>query len=136
MINKITVTTAVNAPLEKAWELWNGEEHIPHWAFASDDWEAPWAKNDLRTGGTLTVRMQDKATAQGFDLAGTYTDVQEHALIEYTMGDRKVSVVFETVGGGTKITETFDAENENPEEMQRQGWQAMLNNFKKYAESV
>ena len=136
MSHTITVSTIVNAPIEKVWERWNGEKHIPHWAFASDDWEAPWAKNDLRVGGELVTRMQAKDGSAGFDLKGTYDDIKEKELIEYHLDDgRKVWVRFTPVNDSVEISETFEMENENPEEMQRGGWQAILDNFKKYAET-
>ncbi len=134
----ITIQTTVNAPVEKVWSYWNQPEHITKWAFASDDWEAPHAENDLREGGKFKTRMQSKTDqTQGFDFGGIYTKVDENKLIEYTMDDgRKVSVQFETTSEGqTRITESFDPESENSEEMQRSGWQAILDNFKKYSES-
>lgn len=136
MKNPITVQTVINAPIEKVWKYWNKPEHIMSWAFASDDWEAPAAENDLRVGGKFKTTMAAKDKSSSFDFTGTYTHVGEHELIEYTMDDgRKVSVRFETLDGDhTKITETFDPESENSEEMQRSGWQAILDNFKKYVE--
>ena len=137
-MNKITVETIVKAPIEKVWDYWNLPDHITKWAFASDDWEAPVADNDLKTGGKFKTRMQSKTDkTQGFDFGGTYTKVIEYEVIEYTMDDgRKVSTQFETTGDGqTKIAESFDPESENSEEMQRSGWQAILDNFKKYVQS-
>lgn len=132
----ITVQTIVNAPLEKVWERWNMPEHITLWAFASDDWEASSAENDLSVGGKFKTRMQAKDGSARFDFTGTYTAVKEHELIEYNMDDgRHVKVEFENTPDGVKVTETFDPENENPLEMQRAGWQAILNNFRKYVES-
>ncbi len=137
----ITVETTVNAPIETVWDCWTKPEHITKWNSASDDWHTPKATNDLREGGTFTSRMEAKDGSMGFDFGGTYTTVVEHKEIGYTMGDgRKVSVVFDShpsTGSGkahTHITETFDAESENSPEKQRQGWQAILDNFKKYAE--
>lgn len=122
--------------MEKVWEFWNQPEHIMNWAFASDDWEAPAAENDLQVGGKFVTTMAAKDKSVSFDFSGVYTKVDNHESIEYSMDDgRKVSVKFETVPEGTKITETFDPENENPEEMQRAGWQAILDNFKKYVEA-
>jgi uncharacterized protein YndB with AHSA1/START domain len=133
----ITVDTTVRVPVAKAWEYWIKPEHITRWAFASDDWEAPAAKNDLREGGTFTTTMAAKDKSASFDVTGTYNKVRQRELIEYTIEDgRKVSVKFQAAGGGTKITETFEPESENPEDMQRGGWQALLNNFKKYAEAA
>lgn len=135
-MNKIIVQTTVNAPLEKVWEYWNQPEHIINWAFASDDWEAPNAENDLKVGGKFKTRMQAKDKSQGFDFGGTYTKVEKYKVIEYIMDDgRRVSIQFEITGDGqTRIAESFDPESENSEEKQRNGWQTILNNFKKYAE--
>lgn len=133
---KITVKTIVDAPIAEVWDCWSMPKHIVQWTFASDDWESPVAENDLRTGGKFMTRMQSKDGTQGFDFKGEYTDVKVHKLIEYVMDDgRQVSIQFENIGSQTGITETFDAESENPAEMQRDGWQAILNNFKKYVES-
>ena len=140
----ITVETIVNAPMAKVWKYWNEPEHITGWAFASDDWEAPAAENDLRAGGKFKTRMQAKDGSGGFDFTGTYTEVKEHELIEYDMDDpegqangadgRHVRVEFAEVLDGVRVTETFDPESENSEEMQRSGWQAILDSFKKYTE--
>lgn len=128
----ITIESTVQAPVAKVWDYWNKPEHITHWAFASDDWHAPKAENDLRTGGKFSTTMAAKDGSFSFEFGGEYTDVKEHKLIEYTMGDgRKVSVLFTTVEDATKVVETFEAEDENPVEMQREGWQTILNNFKK-----
>lgn len=133
--NKITEQTMIKAPLSKVWEYWNKPEHITKWAFASDDWEAPAAENDLRTGGTFKTTMAAKDKSTSFDFTGTYTAVKEHELIEYDMVDgRHVKVEFAETPEGVKISETFDPEQENSEEMQRVGWQAILENFKKYVE--
>ena len=132
----ITIETTVQAPVEKVWGYWNGAEHITRWCNASDDWHTPKAENDLRVGGRFNSRMEAKDGSIGFDFWGVYDEVITHKLLAYTAGDgRKVKVVFETMGNQTKITETFEAENENPVEMQRAGWQAILNNFKNYTES-
>ncbi len=136
MNNTITVQTTVKAPIKKVWEFWNKPEHIKDWAFASDDWEAPTSENDVRVGGKFKTRMQSKDSKEGFDFEGNYTAVKEHKLIEYDMTDgRHVKVTFEKTPDGVSITETFDPEKENPQELQRKGWQAILDNFKKYVES-
>lgn len=139
--NMITIQATINAPIEKVWEFWNKPEHITGWAFASDNWEAPHAENDLRTGGKFMTRMQEKGTDNGFDFGGIYTNVVEYKTIEYDMAkapneadSRHVKIVFETTPDGVKITQSFDPENENTIEMQRTGWQTILDNFKKYAE--
>ena len=136
MKNPITIEVTIHAPLQKVWDCWNQPEHITQWAFASDDWHAPRAENDLRVGGNFTTVMAAKDGSAQFDFAGTYTEVTDKALIEYDLGDtRHVKVTFEQTADGVKVTETFDPEGENSEERQRQGWQAILNNFKKYVES-
>ena len=134
--NPITVQTTVNAPLQKVWDCWNNPADITGWAFASDDWEAPAAENDLHTGGTFKTTMAAKDKSASFDLIGTYTAVEDRAHIAYDMADgRHVEVRFEETPEGVIITETFDPEHENTEELQRAGWQAILENFKRYAEA-
>jgi uncharacterized protein YndB with AHSA1/START domain len=133
---KITVETTVNAPVDKVWQLWTGPEHITRWSHASDDWHTPRAENDVRTGGRFSSRMEARDGSMGFDFAGVYDDVKANERIEYTMGDgRQVKVKFAPEGNQTKVVETFDAETLHPEEMQRAGWQAILDNFRKYVES-
>lgn len=137
MNNPITIEATVNAPIEKVWEAWSTPEHIPNWAFADSSWGAKDVENDLKTGGKFKTHMFDKQSGEGFDFGGTYSEVKEHTLIEYDITDgRHVKAVFEQAPEGVKITQTFDPENENPIEMQRDGWQAILNNFKTYAESL
>ncbi len=132
----ITVETTVNAPVNTVWDFWNTPEHIMKWNSASDDWHTPRAESDLREGGTFSSRMEAKDGSMGFDFGGTYTKVLPNKQLAYVMGDgRKVSVDFQEQDGKTHITETFDAETENPIDMQRDGWQSILNNFKKYTES-
>jgi uncharacterized protein YndB with AHSA1/START domain len=132
----ITVETLVKAPIAKVWELWTEPVHIVNWAFASDDWEAPHAENDTREKGRFKTVMASKDKSSSFDFAGTYTAVAEKQLIEYDIDDgRHVKVEFEDTPDGVKITETFEPEHENSEQMQKKGWQAILDNFKKYAES-
>lgn len=134
----ITIQTVINAPLEKVWECWTTPAHIIKWNAASEDWHTPRAENDLRVGGTFTSRMEAKDGSVGFDFGGTYENVQQNALIAYTMSDgRKVKVTFEQHNdGGTTVLETFDPEATNSIEMQRAGWQSILDNFKKYAEAI
>lgn len=132
----ITVEAVVNAPIEKVWSCWNEPEHITKWCAASDDWHAPSAENDLREGGNFKTRMEAKDKSFGFDFGGVYTAVKPNELIEYDMSDsRHVKIEFATTPGGVKVTETFDPETQNTEELQRNGWQAILDNFKKYTES-
>jgi uncharacterized protein YndB with AHSA1/START domain len=133
----ITIKASVHAPIEKVWEYWNSPEHITKWAFASDDWEAPAAENDLREGGKFKTVMAAKDKSTSFDFEGVYTKVVEHSLIEYDMPDgRHVKTEFVQSGDIVEITSTFDPEQENSEELQRNGWQAILDNFKKHVESA
>ena len=137
MTNPITVTTIVNVPLQTAWEYLTLPEHITKWNFASDDWECPTATNDLRVGGKFSYNMAAKDGSFSFDFDGTYTEVIENQLIKYELADgRKIEVTFKEVDGGVEVTEVFDPETENPRDMQQGGWQAILNNYKKYSESV
>ncbi len=135
MTTHITVETLVDAPLEGVWACWTVPEHITKWSFASDDWEAPHAENDLREGGAFTTTMSAKDGSASFDFSGTYTSVIEHELIEYVVEDgRAVSVRFTETPEGVRVVETFEPEQENPREMQQEGWQAILDNFKRYVE--
>jgi len=132
----ITVENTVNAPVEKVWELWTGAKHITKWNNASDDWHTTHAENDLRPGGSFLSRMEAKDGSFGFDFGGIYDEVNPNKLIVYTLGDgRRVKVTFSPSENKTKIVETFEAENTNSIELQKGGWQAILDNFKKYAES-
>jgi len=132
----ITIETSVNAPIEKVWKYWSGPEHITKWATASDDWHAPYADNDLRKDGKFKTTMAAKDGSFSFDFEGVYTNVKPNTVIEYVMSDgRKAKIVFEGNDKETKIVETFDPESENPIDMQRDGWQAILSNFKKYTEA-
>ncbi len=133
----ITVETVVRAPVELVWKIWTEPEHIMQWNAASSDWHTPRATNDLREGGKFTARMEARDGSMGFDFDGTYTEVIPHEKIAYTMGDgRTVSVVFTPLMSDTLVTETFDPEEQNSAERQRQGWQAILDNFKKHAEAM
>jgi uncharacterized protein YndB with AHSA1/START domain len=143
----ITVETTIKAPPEKVWEYFTKPQHIRNWAFASDDWEAPAAENDLKIGGRFKTTMAAKDKSASFDFAGTYTRVLEHELIEYDIdpdktgadgvgpASRHVTTVFAHTGDGVKVSQTFDPEHINSEDMQRSGWQGILNNFKKYVEA-
>jgi uncharacterized protein YndB with AHSA1/START domain len=132
----ITVTSTINAPVEKVWNLWTDPKHIIHWNNASDDWHTPKAENDLRVGGKFLARMEAKDGSTGFDFTGKYSEIELYKLINYTItGGRKVYITFESLGKITKVTESFEAEHINSVELQHSGWQSILNNFKKYAES-
>lgn len=131
----ITVETTVKASIEKVWNYWNEPKHIIQWCQASDDWHAPYAENDLKMNGKFKTTMAARDGSVSFDFEGVYTNVQEHKTIEYIMADgRKVKISFSANGNETKVTETFDPENENSLELQRTGWKAILESFKKYAE--
>ena len=131
----ITVQTNVNGLIEVVWKLWTSPEHVVKWNNASDDWHTPHAENDLKVGGKFKYTMAAKDGTMSFDFEGVYTNIKKHALIAYEMADgRKVKIVFEKDTEAIKITESFDPETENSEEMQKKGWQAILDNFKKYAE--
>jgi uncharacterized protein YndB with AHSA1/START domain len=133
---QITVQSTVKAPVEKVWKLWNEPEHIIQWCSATPEWHTPRAENDLRTGGKFSSRMEARDGSMGFDFGGVYDNVKTNEHIAYTMGDgRKTTIRFTTQGNETTIVETFDAEGQNPVEMQRAGWQAILDNFKAYAEA-
>lgn len=135
-MSKITIESTVATSLEKIWELWTEPQHITQWNFAIESWQCPSASNDLRVGGKYTARMEAKDGSFGFDFEAIYDEVIKHQKLTYTMGDgRKASTTFNDLGGKIKVTTIFDAESQNPEEMQKQGWQSILNNFKKYAES-
>lgn len=131
----ITVEAAVRAPVAKVWENWTEPRHITQWSFATDEWHAPHAENDLKVGGKFLTRMEAKDGSFGFDFGGIYDEIRTNEYIAYTLGDgRKVAVTFISQGNDTKIIETFDAESTHSVEMQQAGWQAFLDNFKKYCE--
>jgi uncharacterized protein YndB with AHSA1/START domain len=133
----ITVQNNINAPIETVWECWTNPVHITKWNNASDDWHTPYAENDLRTGGRFKSTMASKDGTMSFDFEGEYTLVEQNETIEYVMADgRKVEISFAATQSGVGVIESFDPETENSEEMQQQGWQAILNNFKKYVESL
>lgn len=132
----LTVAATVNAPIEKVWKCWTRPEHITQWNNASDDWHTPHVRNDLRPEGEFSFRMEARDGSFGFDFEGIYDKVKINELIDYTITDgRKVHILFETIGNTTVITERFEAEEINSLELQKDGWQAILNNFKKYTEA-
>ena len=134
--SKIMVQATVSADKRKAWDHYTEPEHITKWNFASEDWHCPSASNDLRTGGKYSSRMEAKDGSFGFDFEAIYDEVIDEEKFTYTMTDgRQATVNFDKDGDKTKVTIIFDAENENPKDMQRDGWQAILDNFKKYVES-
>ncbi|MFN7099382.1 MAG: SRPBCC family protein [Flavobacterium sp.] len=133
----ITVQNTINAPIEQVWEKWTRPKHIMKWNNASDDWHTPFAENDLKVGGKFKYTMASKDDTMRFDFEGVYTAVLDFSVIEYEITDgRKVKITFEQYAASTKVTESFDPETENSEELQEQGWQAILDNFKKYVEEA
>ena len=136
MTKSITVEAIVSAPIETVWSCWTEPEHITKWCHASDDWEAPYAENDVQEGGRFKTTMSAKDKSVSFDFTGAYTAVELHKHLAYAIDDgRKVTIDFAETPEGVRVTETFDMENENSEEMQRGGWQAILDNFKAYTEA-
>jgi len=134
---QITVATTVPVSPERAWELYTNASDVTQWNFAIDEWHCPSASIDLRVGGTHSARMEAKDGSFGFDFEGTYTEVQAPHTLTLVLGDgRKSRTTFEPVSDGTRVETIFDAETQNPVEMQRGGWQAILENYRKYAERV
>lgn len=137
MSEAITVSVQVHGPIEKVWDAFTDPEAIKVWNAASDDWHTTAAKNDVRVGGTFSSRMEAKDGSEGFDFEGTYTTVDTHKRIAYTMNDgRTAETTFKALGEDVVVTTVFDAEEENSAEMQRTGWQAILDNFKAYVEGL
>lgn len=137
-MEKLTVSTEIKKPINQVWDYLNQPEHITKWNFAHESWECPSAKNDLKIGGKLEIRMQAKDGSFGFDLVAIYDEVIENQLIKYHFEDgRNIEIILEKLSDNeTKITENFDPENQNPLEFQREGWQAILDNFKAYSEGL
>jgi uncharacterized protein YndB with AHSA1/START domain len=131
----ITVKNILNAPIEKVWEYWTKEEHIKNWNFAASDWHCPSATNNLQVGGEFHYTMAAKDNSFSFDFWGTYQKIEPEKLLEITLGDgRLMKVEFEFTLDGTVVKEQFEPENQNPEDMQKAGWQMILDNFKSYVE--
>jgi uncharacterized protein YndB with AHSA1/START domain len=132
---KITVEANVAAPIEQVWRAYTTPEDIKQWNAASDDWHTTAATVDLRVGGAFSSRMEAKDGSTGFDFAGTYTKIVMHKLIEYSFGDRTAQVEFADSPQGVKVRVTFDSEATHSIELQRGGWQAILNNFARHVEA-
>ncbi len=133
---KLTITTTVQSTIEKAWDFYTNPEHIVKWNFANDEWQCPSASNDLRPGGKYAARMEAKDGSFGFDFEAIYDEVEIGKMFKYTMSDnRTVVTTFSQQGEEVIITTIFDAETENPIEMQQAGWQAILDNFARKIES-
>ncbi|WP_312507890.1 SRPBCC family protein [Chryseobacterium culicis] len=136
MSHKITVSAAINADARKVWNYYTSPEHITQWNFADPSWQCPSASNDMRVGGKYAARMEAKDGSFGFDFEAVYDEIKDGENFKYTMPDgRQVEVDFKEQEGQTQLNVAFDPENQNPEEMQKGGWQAILDNFKKYTES-
>ena len=133
----VTIRSTVQAPIETVWHAYTSPEHVTRWNFASEDWHCPRAEIDLIVGGRHWARMEAKDRSFGFDFEGVYEEVKPQEMISLVLGDgRKVKTTFADIEGGTIVETVFEAESENPIEMQRDGWQAILNNFKTHAESI
>lgn len=134
-MKQITVSANIKAPLTMVWKCWTESNHVQNWNFASSDWHCPTAENDLNIGGEFHYMMAAKDGSFSFDFWGTFINIQEEKSLEIILGDgRKMSVLFEGIGEETIITEIFEPEEINSTELQKEGWQAILDNFKKYAE--
>lgn len=134
MSETITVATLVNAQPQKVWDCYTAPEHIVHWNFADPSWHCPEATNDLKIGGTYHARMEAKDGSFGFDFDAIYTQLDMGNSFSYEFGGRTATVSFDKEDNGTRVVVRFEAETQNPVEMQRNGWQAILNNFKAYVE--
>jgi uncharacterized protein YndB with AHSA1/START domain len=132
----IKIEADINASIDKVWKYWNDPAHMTHWNYASTDWHCPWATNDLQIGGKFVARMEAKDGSVGFDFSGVYDEIEFQQKIVYSMEDgRIVKISFSFTDGKTNVKIHFDAETENPIELQQVGWQSILNNFKKHCES-
>lgn len=131
---RITVDAIVRAPVAVVWRAYTTPADIVEWNAASDDWHTTEARIDLREGGGFCSRMEARDGSMGFDFTGTYTRIVDQQLIAYEIGERAAEVTFEQIGEGAKVSVTFDAETENPVDMQRAGWQAILDRFAAYVE--
>jgi uncharacterized protein YndB with AHSA1/START domain len=133
---KITIQVTVNAPLSKVWNVWTTPAEIVKWNSPSPEWHSPRAEHELKAGGTFNYRMEARDGSMGFDFGGVFDVVKPNAQLDYTIGDgRKVTTTFTAVNEGTRIVQTFEAEDQNPIEMQRGGWQAIMDSFKAYTET-
>ena len=129
----ISVETTITAPIDRVWTAYTSPDHVTQWNFASDDWHCPRAMGDLREGGAFSSRMEARDGSMGFDFEGIYTTIVERERIEYAFGDRHAIVSFLPEGDQVRVRVAFEPETEHPVEQQREGWQAILDNFGKYA---
>ncbi len=136
-MNKITVSAIVNRPISEVWEKWTNPQHVMQWNFAHESWQCPKATSELTIGGEFHYLMAAKDGSFEFDFWGTFQQIEAEKYIKILLGDgREMELMFEDLESGVLVTEIFDPENQNPPEMQQQGWQAILNQFKKYAEEA
>lgn len=135
MSEKITVIATINADSKRVWDCYTNPAHITKWNFADPSWHCPRAENDLKVGGKYKARMEAKDGSFGFDFEAVYSEIVEEKEFTYEFGSRAANVKFDNLGTQTEVIVTFDPENENPVEMQKDGWQSILDNFKKYVES-
>ena len=137
MSKKIEVSTTVEATIEKAWDIWNDPKDIMKWCSGHPDWHTTKSTNDVRVGGKISTRMEAKDGSAGFDWTNTYITVEEHSLMKYELEDgRQCEITFEALDDKVRVTQIFDAEQENSEEGQKQGWQNIMDNFKMYIDSL
>ncbi|MCS7005915.1 MAG: SRPBCC family protein [Cytophagales bacterium] len=134
-MEKITIKATVSADKKKVWDYYTKPEHITQWNFADPSWHCPTATNDLKVGGRYVARMEAKDGSLGFDFDAVYKEIRQGESFTYEFGGRLATVEFKEINGTTEVTITFDPDTENPIELQRQGWQAILDNFKKYTET-
>lgn len=136
MKNIITISTQIKGDIKRVWEYYTLPDHITQWNFADPSWHCPWATNDMRPGGKYVARMEARDGSFGFDFGAVYDQIDPEKSFSYTIGDgRSVTVRFNPNGALIEVVVSFEAEQQNPVDMQRGGWQSILNNFKKYAES-
>lgn len=134
-MEKITIQAAINAPKQKVWDYYTQPEHITHWNFADPSWHCPWATNEMKVGGRYVARMEARDGSAGFDFDAVYTEINTGNHFTYEFGGRFAKIEFKEIGEQTEVVITFDPETTHPIEMQRRGWQSILNNFKKYTET-
>jgi hypothetical protein len=136
-MEKVIVSGLTKLDIQSSWDAWTKPAHIIHWTFASDDWHCPHAQSDLKNEGRFLTRMEAKDGSMGFDFEGTFLRVNAPFLLEYRMDDGRIAeVVFESKPEGTLITESFDPENIHPVDMQKAGWQSILDNFVRYTQGL
>ena len=134
-VSKIIVAATINANRKKVWDYYTNAKHITKWNFADPSWHCPKAENDMKVGGKYSARMEAKDGSFGFDFEAIYSKIIDESEFTYEFGGRIANVKFDGLGDQTTITVTFDPESENPIKMQKDGWQAILDNFKGYVEN-